>query len=167
MDWKETAEKSLIGLLTLIGAWGVKKSKPAWKGLIRLSKLSSDVDELKKNYSVLHHTLESVIETNSECIFLSKEDGSCVYANPSLCELFGGDGDDLEGFGWISFIKENQRHRVRNEYKYAIESDKHLDSYFTIVNKVSDKEIECYFTVMIRRNLEGKIVVIFAIIKRK
>lgn len=167
-DWKsQVAEKTFIGALVLFGAWAVKKSKPAWKGLIRLSRLTSDVDELKKKYAVLHHTLEAVITVDSECVFLSNEQGFCTFANDRICELLGGDRDEIEGDGWINFIKVNQRSRVRNEYEYAVKNGKHLDSTFTVINKVSNEEFDCDFTVMIRRNLEGEIIVIFAIIKRK
>lgn len=168
MDWKETAaEKTFIGLLALAGAWVVKKSKPAWKKMIRLSKLSSDVDDLKRDYAVLHQTLEAIITVDSEAVFLSNEAGYCVFANDSLCDLFGGDRDEIEGDGWINFIEVNQRSRVRNEYEYAVKSGKHLDSSFVIINKRTEQEINCLYTAMIRRNAEGKIIIIFSIVKKR
>lgn len=162
MDWKETLiSNSFVGTITLIGAWLVRKYRPALKEAKRMFSVTEDVAGLKKKYESLNATVDAIVSMYPDAVFMCKENGDLIYANDMMCDLFGAKMEDLEGEGWLRFIVNKDREYVTKAYQSAIKNGKHFAPSFTIRNADSEQFISCDCTIILRRDIAGSIINIF------
>lgn len=166
MEWKEkSAETILVGALTLLGAWVIKKIKPLFNGLSDIATSPKKIKLFESEKDILHGKVNALVSISSDAIFICNEDGACVYANETLCELFGASESDMEGYGWSNFIKHDERERAKKEWKSGIENDKNITSGYTIVNGRTGQLIECTYTAIVHR-VNGRIITILGVVKK-
>ena len=85
-------------------------------------------------------------------MFKSDANGYCILANQALCHLYGTTQEQLLGLGWLNFIKEEDRERVKEEWKNIIESGTEITSSYTIINQFTDEEIPVRYRAIINRD---------------
>lgn len=125
--------------------------------------------KISKDISTMKATQEAEFQLNSDCKFECAPDGRCVKVNDAICRLFGAsDTNKMLGFGWVSFIKENQRDHARQVWEDAVETDNAINSSYTIINGMTGEEVQCTYMAYIKRHSEtNEIISIFGIVNKK
>lgn len=183
LDWILKNKENLAwGAGALIGTWRsfiyIRKRwylptiKLAQKVLYELNNnggksIKDLVEKTNKTVAKLAATNEAMLTISDECIFKCSPDGRCIFANESLCDLYGASHDEMMGYGWINFLAQDERDANEKNWKRAVENDTNISSEYTVVHGTTREKINCYYKAAIRRDETSAIISIIGIVKRK
>lgn len=85
-------------------------------------------------------------------------EGDCVWANRTLCEMFGMSFSDMLGNGWLSAICEPDRKRVWKDWLENIQLDIPYDSVYNVCNVESGEQYSCRSHAIAHRDIKGNIL---------
>ena len=166
MDWKEkTLDTIIVGFFTLVGSWLIKKIKPFFGGVKNIKDVPEKLKKIEKDRDILEGTISALIRLSDDAIFVCVADGSCIFVNDALCDLFGAQYNDMMGFGWAHFILKEEREAVHQAWDAGIKYNKMVAGEYTMVNGVTLEKIKCEYTAVVHR-VRGKVVTIFGMVKR-
>lgn len=94
---------------------------------------------------------------SKEPMFKNDERGYCILANNALCQLYGVSQEQLLGLGWLNYIIEEDKERIKEEWLNVIETGTEIASYYTIINQVTDEEVPVKYRAIINKH-NGKII---------
>lgn len=94
---------------------------------------------------------------SKEPMFKNDEHGYCILANNALCQLYGVSQEQLLGLGWLNYIIEEDKERIKEEWFNVIETGTEIASYYTIINQVTDEEVPVKYRAIINKH-NGKII---------
>ena len=150
MDWKEKgAETIFIGMLAFLGSFLVKKVKPVWKELKRMGGVTDKVDEQSLKIYILEKTLDKLMHTDPNPVFITNRDGELVYANPAWIRMTGfSDATLAYGKGYLRAIVKHDREEMEQmserltEHPSSFEGDVRFQHLVTkeIINTVCRSE---------------------------
>jgi PAS domain S-box-containing protein len=103
---------------------------------------------------------------DQQCIFKCDPDGALTFANESLCTLYGASMDELEGFGYLNFIRHDLRAARKEDWQAEIKHSKRVTSSFTLIHGITGEEIKVTYTAAIKRDEKDKIISIFGIVTK-
>lgn len=123
MDWKEKGTETIfVGVIAFFGSIFVKKIKPMWKELRRISKLTDGVDDLVKKSDIAEKRLRAVLYSSSDPIFINNNEGEVVFVNPAWLALTGMKTEkDAYGFGYMAVIPEDDRDDRERDNKRLVD----------------------------------------------
>ena len=84
-------------------------------------------------------------------IYECDANGDCLWANKTLCDLFGLSLEEMLGAGWLSGIAADEREHVWNKWKKAIELDIPYETEYTVVNIKTREHIRVRTTAIVYR----------------
>lgn len=94
---------------------------------------------------------------SKEPMFKNDERGYCILANNALCQLYGVSQEQMLGLGWLNYIIEEDKERIKEEWINVIETGTEISSYYTIINQVTDEEVPVKYRAIINKH-NGKII---------
>ena len=94
---------------------------------------------------------------SKEPMFKNDEHGYCILANNALCQLYGVSQEQMLGLGWLNYIIEEDKERIKEEWINVIETGTEISSYYTIINQVTDEEVPVKYRAIINKH-NGKII---------
>jgi len=132
MDWKEKGlEAAYLGVIAFFGSLFVRKVKPVWRELKRMSRLTDTVDELNKKADIAEKRLRAVLYSSSDPIFINNTEGEVVFVNPAWLAMTGMRTEkDAYGYGYMAVIPEEDREEMEINNKRLL---KHPSSFEGVV----------------------------------
>ena len=108
MEWKEKGIETIFGgVILFLGSFFVKRARPFWKELKRMSLLTDKVDALTKQAEIQDMRLRAVLYTRKEPVFICNDRGEVTFVNPPFLELTGLRTEkDAFGFGYLAVIPD-------------------------------------------------------------
>jgi len=108
MEWKEKGIETIFGgVILFLGSFFVKRARPFWKELKRMSLLTDKVDALAKQADIAEKRLRAVLYTSSEPSFICNEKGEIIFVNPAWLRMTGMRTEkDAFGFGYLAVIPD-------------------------------------------------------------
>lgn len=123
IDHFETVRQHKNGSLLEVSLT-VSPVKDAAGRIVGASKIARDVSERKRHQEALRASEERfrLLAGNAPVgIFLSDENGGCVFVNARWCEMAGLSLDRAQGSGWASAVHPEDRARVLAGWHEAVE----------------------------------------------
>lgn len=122
--------------------------------------IKDQVKQIASDVKIIRVERDATFHLSKDAMFKNDADGHCVLANSALCTLFGSTQEQMLGLGWLNFIIEEDKKRIKNEWSSIIESGKEISSYYTVYNPVLEEYIPLTYKAIINRDSEGVISVI-------
>lgn len=138
-----------------------KELKPNGGGSIK-----DQVKQIALDVKTIRVERDATFHLSKDAMFKSDEKGFCVLANSSLCNIYGTTPDQMLGLGWLNFVVEDDRERIKDEWFSAIESGKEILSYYTIINQETRRKIGVRYKAIINRDNIG-IISVIGIVEQK
>ncbi len=128
MEWKEKGLEAIyLGAIAFVGSIFLKKSKPVWKELKRMSTITERMDLLTRKVAILESAKLAEYDTSPIPTFIVNTDGELTYANPALGDLLGFSTlDDVHSKGWMRAVPDDNIETVEKITKRLVE---HPSSY--------------------------------------
>ncbi len=123
MEWKEKGLETIFGGVVLfLGSFFVKKAKPVWKELRRMSLLTNKVDELNKKAEITEKRLRALLAASSEPSFICNNEGEIIFVNAAWLEMTGMRKEsDALGFGFLAVIPDDDIDDTIRDTKFFID----------------------------------------------
>lgn len=102
----------------------ISPMKDAEGRIVGASKIARDISERKRHQEELRASEERFRLLTSHApvgIFLSNEEGGCVFVNAHWIEMAGLPAERAHGNGWLSAVHPEDRERVLSGWKQAVE----------------------------------------------
>lgn len=129
-----------------------KELKPNGGGTIK-----DQVKQIAHDVKTICVERDATFLLSKEAMFKNNEQGYCILANNSLCQLYGVSQEQLLGLGWLNYIMEEDKERIKEEWLNIIETGTEIASYYTIINQVTDEEVPVKYRAIINKH-NGKII---------
>lgn len=114
--------------------------------------IKDQVKEISKDVKAIRVERDATFLLAKEPMFKNDASGYCILANQALCKLYGTTQEQLLGLGWLNFINEDDRERVKDEWKNIMESGTEITSSYTIINQSTDEEVPVRYRAIINRD---------------
>lgn len=128
--------------------------------------IKDQVKQIALDVKTIRVERDATFHLSKDAMFKSDEKGFCVLANSSLCNIYGTTPDQMLGLGWLNFVVEDDRERIKDEWFSAIESGKEILSYYTIINQETRRKIGVRYKAIINRDNIG-IISVIGIVEQK
>lgn len=132
-----------------------KELKPNGGGSIK-----DQVKQIALDVKTIRVERDATFHLSKDAMFKSNEKGFCVLANSSLCSIYGTTPEQMLGLGWLNFVIEEDKERIKEEWFSAIESGREILSYYTVINQITKSKIEVVYKAIVNRDNIGVISVI-------
>ena len=129
-----------------------KELKPNGGGSIK-----DQVKQIATDVKTICVERDATFLLSKEPMFKNDEHGYCILANNALCQLYGVSQEQLLGLGWLNYIIEEDKERIKEEWLNVIETGTEIASYYTIINQVTDEEVPIKYRAIINKH-NGKII---------
>lgn len=104
-------------------------------GVDPVEQLFTSIASLRRVHSEIDIRQRILAEHIQLGIYVSSPDGACTWANEVICELFGLNSEEMKGYGWLTSVKESDRRRVHEEWRYAVDQGiPYSNHYFIVVD---------------------------------
>lgn len=127
-----------------------KELKPNGGGSIK-----DQVKEISRDVKAIRVERDATFLLAKEPMFKNDAKGYCTLANQALCKLYGTNQEQLLGLGWLNYVIEEDRERVKEEWKNIIESGTEITSNYTVKNDQTDQYIPVKYRAIINRDNES------------
>jgi two-component system, sensor histidine kinase and response regulator len=104
----------------------------------RTNELEDEVNERRRAEEALQQSEQLFRNLSAAApvgIFLSGEDGNCLYVNPNWCDMVGMNLVEAMGTGWQKAVHPEDLDRVRDEFQQAARSGKRFHSTYRCKTK--------------------------------
>ena len=129
-----------------------KELKPNGGGSIK-----DQVKQIATDVKTICVERDATFLLSKEPMFKNDEHGYCILANNALCQLYGVSQEQLLGLGWLNYIIEEDKERIKEEWLNVIETGTEIASYYTIINQVTDEEVPIKYRAIINKH-NGRII---------
>lgn len=129
-----------------------KELKPNGGGSIK-----DQVKQIATDVKTICVERDATFLLSKEPMFKNDEHGYCILANNALCQLYGVSQEQLLGLGWLNYISEEDKERIKEEWLNVIETGTEIASYYTIINQVTDEEVPVKYRTIINKH-NGRII---------
>lgn len=129
-----------------------KELKPNGGGSIK-----DQVKQIATDVKTICVERDATFLLSKEPMFKNDEHGYCILANNALCQLYGVSQEQLLGLGWLNYIMEEDKERIKEEWLNVIETGTEISSYYTIINQVTDEEVPVKYRAIINKH-NGRII---------
>lgn len=106
------------------------------------------------------------LKNGSEGMYECDVNGECIWANQSLCDLFGLAYHDMMGHGWMEAIPPEQRSIVIDIWNKAIRDDIPYTWSYNIINRITSENIRVTATAIAVRDEFGHPILHCGIVKK-
>ena len=89
-------------------------------------------------------TLDFVIDSEAEGYFETDANGKCTKASMQYLAMTGSTSEMTLGNGWLLGIAENDRHRVYDEWKSAMEQGRDFELDYLIIDRTTHEEFRVH-----------------------
>ena len=154
---EETAEE-IMGIIQKQGIWrgevnNIKKDGTTFWCFANVSVLDhaeygevlvsvhSDITERKETEEELKNSEEkfrTLITSSPSAMYMTDENGNCIYANPPWADMTGLTMDEIKGKGWVNGIHEEDRKKVEEDWYKTVEAGGRWGTEYRLVNKNGD-----------------------------
>lgn len=124
------------------------------------SSIKDQVKQIALDVKAIRVERDATFHLSKDAMFKSNEKGFCVLANSSLCNIYGTTPEQMLGLGWLNFVIEDDRERIKEEWFTAIESGKEILSHYTVINQITRRKINVRYKAIVNRDNIGVISVI-------
>lgn len=129
-----------------------KELKPNGGGSIK-----DQVKQIATDVKTICVERDATFLLSKEPMFKNDEHGYCILANNALCQLYGVSQEQLLGLGWLNYIIEEDKERIKEEWVNVIETGTEIASYYTIINQITNEEVPVKYRAIINKH-NGKII---------
>ena len=129
-----------------------KELKPNGGGSIK-----DQVKQIATDVKTICVERDATFLLSKEPMFKNDEHGYCILANNALCQLYGVSQEQLLGLGWLNYIIEEDKERIKEEWLNVIETGTEIASYYTIINQITNEEVPVKYRAIINKH-NGKII---------
>lgn len=123
----------------------------------KIENIETTVKDISKEVKILSARQIAIISMDDRPTFICDETGSCVFANNELCSLFGAQLQSMLGFGWSSFIHEDDRERALHEWTTALINDIDIVNKYRIRHAITGEILQLKYRAIISRDNDRKI----------
>ena len=174
-----TALIAIIKLYSILKKWhneAKEKRENLQKAIVHIDTIALNLQEVSKELkpngggSIKDQIKQIATDVKTICVerdatfLLSKEPmfknddrGYCILANNALCQLYGVSQEQMLGLGWLNYIMEEDKERIKEEWMNVIETGTEISSYYTIINQVTDEEVPVKYRAIINKH-NGEII---------
>ena len=174
-----TALIAIIKLYSILKKWhneAKEKRENLQKAIAHIDTIALNLQEVSKELkpngggSIKDQIKQIAIDVKTICVerdatfllskepmFKNDERGYCILANNALCQLYGVSQEQMLGLGWLNYIMEEDKERIKEEWFNVIETGTEIASYYTIINQVTDEEVPIKYRAIINKH-NGKII---------
>lgn len=121
------------------------------------SSIKDQIKQIATDVKTICVERDATFLLSKEPMFKNDEHGYCILANNALCQLYGVFQEQLLGLGWLNYIIEEDKERIKEEWFNVIETGTEISSYYTIINQVTDEEVPVKYRAIINKH-NGKII---------
>ena len=89
-------------------------------------------------------TLDFIIDSEAEGYFESDSYGNCTKVSMQYLAMTGATSDMVLGNGWLLGVAEDDRHRVYEEWRSAIEQNRDFELDYSMVNRTTHEEFRVH-----------------------
>ena len=148
MEWKDgwkdkVSETIVIGVITFIGSWLVKKAK---KSITPINEWAKGIKTISKTKNDSHYTLELVkmlLYLSSDPMWVMTIKGEFESGNKAWCELVGFEDDRQALYmGFMRCIPDDHADIIRQRNKDFAEHPVEVEEIITLKHIVTGKEFE-------------------------
>lgn len=129
-----------------------KELKPNGGGSIK-----DQVKQIATDVKTICVERDATFLLSKEPMFKNDEHGYCILANNALCQLYGVSQEQLLGLGWLNYIIEEDKERIKEEWVNVIETGTEIASYYTIINQITNEEVPVKYRAIINKH-NGRII---------
>ena len=104
--------------------------------------LSQQIEELSFLMQVEVSARRFYWSHDKEALFECDVDGRCIWANRRLCDLFGLDGQEVLGNGWLTAIAHEDREETWENWIGAVKARVPYEAQYTLRHPQSRNEKE-------------------------
>ena len=174
-----TALIAIIKLYSILKKWhneAKEKRENLKKAITHIDTIALNLQEVSKELkpngggSIKDQIKQIAIDVKTICVerdatfllskepmFKNDEHGYCILANNALCQLYGVSQEQLLGLGWLNYIIEEDKERIKEEWVNVIETGTEIASYYTIINQITNEEVPVKYRAIINKH-NGKII---------
>ena len=117
---------SALGYLTYDGALG--------GGALGVSLDVTESADAKAELEASERRYRSLADSAPVGIVRSNADGECTYVNRTVCRIGGKRPDELLGDGWLDLVYEEDRDRVRDEFRRVLDDQRPFRISYRVVD---------------------------------
>ncbi len=100
--------------------------------------LRTTCHRIESHQKIIEQRTKGALHYSNIPLFETDKFGRLVWSNVHLCKFLQNDGSQLEGYDWLSVIKEEEREEVLNEFKSCLSMNR---KFTKLAHTVSDKNI--------------------------
>lgn len=100
----------------------------------KVDKLATKLDEVATGIQRLDIWKSAWMELYDNPVFISNALGNCVWVNNEYLKTVGATFQDVEGQGWNRIIHPEDRAKVKEDWKLAVETAATFQSSYRVVN---------------------------------
>lgn len=97
------------------------------------------VEKINENTTYNREYVRATLDNDIQMIYETDPKGEYVWVNDTYGRYTGKQEHDLLGYGWMSTIPSDERHRVRTEWESCIEEHRDFSLEYEVVSAVGDK----------------------------
>lgn len=101
--------------------------------------LRDAINRIENNLLIERHTRRALTMAMDVAVFETDQDGKCVWINHFFTAITGLTIEDAKGYGWFGAIHDDDRDRVSDGWKDAVEEKRALHTTFDMVNIKTDE----------------------------
>lgn len=129
-------------------------------------KLRDVVAEISNNIKTIKNERDAMIQMNNEPMFKNDNNGHLIMANSALCEIYGVDEDRLLGYGWYSYIAEEDKANLLAVSKLIKDSTSEMTGLFSVVNQRTKEVIPLRYRSVNVKDDKGDLLCVIGKVER-
>ena len=123
---------------------------------------SSMKDILVKTHSNVKYILserDAEFQLSKNAMFRNNGEGYCIAVNKMLTDLFGATEQQMLGLGWVNFIIESDRSRVKSEWENITDSGSEISTTYHIHNPITDEVFPIKYRAIVNRDIHSEHII--------
>jgi PAS domain-containing protein len=103
-----------------------------------ITELKGTCNRIENRQKVIEQRTKAALQYNNAALFETDEHGRLTWTNGNFYDLTSGSVNSVEGYDWLTYIVENDRENVFDEFKSCIEMNRKFIKYTTNIegNKI-------------------------------
>lgn len=137
--------ESIVDSIELIKKDVVNNDGESLKNCIK--DLKNTCKNIEKNQKVLEQRSRSSLHYSPLALFETDRDGQLIWVNEAFCKITHGNLSDMQGYDWISIIRESDREDFLKEFASCINMGRKLEIDTFSSKDVAIKFVGCPFKI--------------------
>ena len=136
--WSISDIITVSGILSGLGIWlwkkPIKKLWNMWQAPDRIAQMDKKLDFILAGVNLAMAMSQVTWQLLARPVWQADANGMTVHINPFMLKLLGRQDDEILGDGWVNIVHEDDRERVRREWRSAIENKRDFHLHYRWVS---------------------------------